>query len=513
MRPAGTACVLAALLASTQAHAGLTGYSAVASRVELPSGAYRVLLVYANFSDPNDRLLSVYGAHITLSGELDPRFVHASDPDSELPPSFLPVGYNAPGELWAVDSFVTIGADQGNPINGTIADPDFDDAGASSGRGISSGGWYNLPPTNGFGNAGPTRRVLIGQFAIPETEYSADATLHVSLTAAVATQQILVHSPVSTQFSFNRPTVYSMDDLDGDSKSDVLFIQPANNSLFGWLLDGTALKQLGFLTSSGPANGDLQGIGDIDGDGRADILWRNRTSGRFAVTLCSGLSCLATTEFAYNPGSSWRCAAFNDFDGDRRADILFFNPSTSQVAIWLLDGPSLRAGGLLGSMPGGKILGVGDLNGDARRDVLWRTANGQIWGWLLDGTAAPISQRIGSTTISTDWVVPVIADFDGDRKDDVLWRSRSSGMVVSWKMNGLAFTDFAVLSAGVPTSWSIESAPDIDGDGRREVFWRNRSTGQAAMWLMNSHSSYGGGYISNASAAWKIANSVDSLQP
>lgn len=511
---AGLALGLGAVGAMQPASAAFTGFVGVPSRVEGVNGNYRVMLVYATFSANNDQVLNLFDANISLTGSASPQFLQASDADSEIPPSFIPIGFNAPGEAWDVDSYVTIGAFQGNPINGTIADPDFDDSGAASGAGISGGGWYNLPPTNGLGVAGASRRVLVGHFAISEAQFSTDAKLRFGATIACTTNNQLAFATQSVEVRFALPEelgVFVQDDLDGDSKSDIVFYQPTGNHLFGWLVDGFALKQFALFSSAGPANSTLQGVGDIDANGRADVLWRNRTTGRFSVGVLDGLTYLRTDEFGHNPGAAWKCIAFTDISGDLKADIVFFNEAAGQVAVWLLDGASIASGGYLGALPGATPLGVGDLNGDGKRDILWRRSNGQIWGWLLDGTAAPVAARIGTSAIGTDWKVPVIADFDADGKDDLIWRSSSSGMVICWKMDGLLMSSFAILSQGVPVAWSIETAPDIDGNGRHEILWRNRATGQTALWLMNDCTSYGGGYFTAASGAWSVATASENL--
>lgn len=504
--------VLGALAPS--ASADFAGFTATRTKVIGSEGTYRVVRVYANFTRANDRLLNLFDAQISLSGSTTPQFLQAFDIDNEAEPSFIPFPANLPGEAWDVDSFITIGAEQGNFTNGTVADPDFDNSGASSGAGIAGGGWYNLPPTNSHGVPGADLRVLVGQFTIVEADYAPDVRLTFTATVGAASNGVLGFGTQSVKFNFgcSAEGQYVTDDIDGDLQSDIVFVQPSTNQIFGWLLDGFDLKNYALLDGEGPEGAAIQGLGDTDGDGKADVLWRD-ADGRFAISQLDGLSVNSTTAFAYNPGSSWRCIAFGDVSGDQKADIVFHNASTGQVAVWLLDGASISSGALIGSLPNATPLAVGDINGDGNRDIVWRRSNGQIWGWLLNGTSAPISTRIGSTVVGADWQVPVVADLDGDCMDDLVWRSKSTGMVISWKMHGLTMDAFAILHPGISTDWTIEASPDIDGDGKREILWRNKSTSQTAIWTMIDHASYGGGYFTNASGAWDIVKATELEMP
>ena len=506
------------LLASTAASADFTGFSAVKSRVEGSEGSYRVIQVYATFNNPTDRVFNVFDAEISLSGSATPRFLQAEDKELETFASFLPLLFTPNTERWFVDSYITIGAEQDTMSNGTIADPDFSESGAGDGLGVEGGGWYNLPPTNNHGLAGDDLRVLVGQFAIDEAEFTADARLHFSATVGYSDLGVVAFASQSALFSFALPGTdeapYVIDDLDGDSRSDVVFVHPTSNQLFGWLVNGLSLKQYALFNAGAPAGSTLQGIGDADGNGKTDVLWRSNSTGRFAIGALDGLQYLSTTIFAHNPGNTWKALAFTDVDGDRKADILFYNEERAQIAVWLLDGPSIRQGAVLGTFAGAKPLAVGDLDGDRRRDILWRRSDGQVWGWLLDGTAAPTAARIGNvaSTIGPSWIAPIIADLDGDGNDDVVWRSLTSGMVVAWKMNGLAMESFRVMQASTSSAWSIEGAPDVDGDGRREILWRNRVTGSTLVWTTDplasfaTHSSTG---FTPASGAWKIATPAE----
>ncbi len=499
------ASICAAIL-SASAHANFTGFTAVRSEVQGVESAYRVILVYATFSSADDRLLNLFNAQISLSGAASPHFHQASDVDSEIVESFLPSPFTPEGESWMVDSFVTIGSDQGSPFNGTIADPDFDDSSAASGGGIGTGGWYNLPPSNGFGVAGADLRVLVGQFTIDEKEFTSDSQLNFAATLGYAASSGLEFASQSTELLFELPTRYVIDDLDADSKSDIVFVNPTNNNLFGWLFDGLSLKQYALFDGQGLSGSAFQGIGDIDGDGRADVLWRNTTTSQFSVSLLDGLQYVETVSFGHNAGNQWKTLAFTDITGDAKADILFFNATTSQVAAWILDGPALAGGGVVGAFVGAKPLGVGDFDGDGMRDILWRKTNGEIWAWMLDGMAIRQNTRVENfaATLDSKWQVPHIADFDGDLKDDVLWRHSTTGMVASWRMDGANRVNGAVLHAGIPLDWVIEAAPDLDGDGRRDLLWRSKTSGATAIWHMEDFNAYSGGLFVSAHNAWKV---------
>jgi hypothetical protein len=150
------------------------GFTATRTQVIGSEGTYRVVRVYANFTRADDRLLNIFDVQASLSGSTSPAFLQATDVDAEADASFIPFPANLPGEAWDVDSFITIGAEQGTFSNGTVADPDFDNSGAPSGAGINGGGWYNLPPTNSHGVPGADLRepviAQVADFLSPEAE-------------------------------------------------------------------------------------------------------------------------------------------------------------------------------------------------------------------------------------------------------------------------------------------------------------------------------------------------------
>ncbi len=503
--------VLAAL--TSPARADFAGFTAIRSDVVGATDTYRVVRVYANFTRADDRLLNLFNVSFSMSGSGSPNFVQASRSDLGIAPSFLPMPFLPPGDEWLVDSFVTIGAEQGDLTNGTLGDPDFDNSGAVSGAGVGGGGWYAIPPSGPHGLAGAGHRVLVGQFTVNASEVTSDAELSFTATVGLASGGVIQNAQQSRSWNLAAPPAdsASVDDIDGDFKSDIIFVHPTSNQIFAWLLDGFDLKGFSLIDGQGPTGAAFQGIGDLDGDGLSDVVWRHRTTGRFSVTQLNGLGAASTVQFGHNPGLQWRTIAVGDVDGDRKADIVLHNPSNGQVAVWLLDGAALVGGGVIGGFPGANVLGLGDFNGDGKRDILWRRTNGEIWGWLLNGTASPTSRRITNfnATVGNSWRVAAIADLNGDGMDDVVWRSSTTGMVSSWRMSGLSMTGSAVLHAGLAATWRIEGSPDIDGDGRREIMWRNATTGQTAIWTMNDFDSYGGGLFTSASTSWRIARPSD----
>lgn len=70
-------------------------------------------------------------------------------------------------------------------------------------------------------------------------------------------------------------------DFNGDSKSDLFWVNKDTFATAIWLMDGSSM--IGEWVP-GSSNGEtFQGVGDFDGDARADVLWRNLPLGRHHV--------------------------------------------------------------------------------------------------------------------------------------------------------------------------------------------------------------------------------------
>lgn len=148
--------------------------------------------------------------------------------------------------------------------------------------------------------------------------------------------------------------------------------------------------------------------------------------------------------------------------------------------------------------------GMGDFNGDGRKDLLLRdTTTGQTVMQLMNGTTG-----IGTTTLMTNagWIATHVADLDGDGKSDIVWRNATTGATVVWLMNGASMVSAAWLSSD--SNWYVMFTGDFDGDGRADLVWRNLSTGETALWLMNG-TSYKSARIILTQKEWLVTNVAD----
>jgi hypothetical protein len=93
---------------------------------------------------------------------------------------------------------------------------------------------------------------------------------------------------------------------------------------------------------------------------------------------------------------------------------------------------------------------------------LWRdSSTGQITDWL--GTAnGGFTQNSSnfSQTVATNWHVVSIGDFNGDAHDDILWRDANTGQITEWTGTSTGgFTDNSVnASTLVATNWHVQDA-------------------------------------------------------
>jgi hypothetical protein len=75
----------------------------------------------------------------------------------------------------------------------------------------------------------------------------------------------------------------------------------------------------------------------------------------------------------------------------------------------------------------------------------------------MDGLAIKTEGAPAHAPVGNDWHIQNVGDFNGDAKSDILWR-QDSGQVYVWEMNGLGITaEGAVAHAPVPSDWHIFS--------------------------------------------------------
>ena len=253
-------------------------------------------------------------------------------------------------------------------------------------------------------------------------------------------------------------------DFNGDFRSDILW-RNTNGTLADWSMNGGTIASSGFVTSGGAAakpdaSWNIVGLSDFNGDLHADVLWRN-TDGTLADWTMNGStitssSVLKAGGVAAKPDASWSVAGVGDFDGDGNADILWRNTS-GEVSEWQMNGSTIvdssdvTSGGIAARPSASRsVAGIGDFNGDGRKDVLWRNTDGTLADWTMNGSTITSSGvlKAGGVAAKPDasWSVAGVGDFNSDGNADILWRN-SNGSLAEWLMNGATITSSGSISA------------------------------------------------------------------
>ena len=301
----------------------------------------------------------------------------------------------------------------------------------------------------------------------------------------------------------------SVNDMNGDARSDILW-RSTTGTLASWTMNGGSITSSGALISGGiavapDASWSIAGISDFNGDGNADALWRN-SDGTLADWLMNGSTIMSggvlnVAGTAVKPDATWSVVGTGDFDGNSRADILW-RKTDGTITEWNMNGSSILGGGAVfsnGSQvkpdSSWSVAGIGDFNGDNRKDVLWRNTDGTIAVWTMNGSTIASSDVLvaAGAPVKPDasWLVAGIGDFNADGNSDLLWRN-STGALAEWQMNGST-----IASSGSPTlagiavtpdaTWHIIEIGDFNGNSNSDILWRN-DNGALAEWLMNGTS-------------------------
>lgn len=116
------------------------------------------------------------------------------------------------------------------------------------------------------------------------------------------------------------------------------------------------------------------------------------------------------------------------------------------------------------------LAGMGDVNGDASGDLIWRDGAGKIVTWLRDGTTYLAKNELRALNPSESVVASL--DFDGDGVQDIITRDADDHEVHVLRMrNGQIAGEFAFALPGA--GWSVVPHAMVSG-----MFIRNSVSGE-----------------------------------
>ncbi|MGX1547495.1 FG-GAP-like repeat-containing protein [Streptomyces adustus] len=213
----------------------------------------------------------------------------------------------------------------------------------------------------------------------------------------------------------------------------------------------------GKLTGSGwPTTVKAVPFGDLNGDRCNDVLVRFGNGTLRAYRPACGKAPTPSTAYT-SLGTGWNqydvLTSPGDLSGDGRADLIARQSSTGDVYLYKATSTGkLSARVKIASKWTGykKIVGAGDLNGDGHGDLLVQDKSNNVWRY--DGTAAGrLKSRVkvfGSWGSSYNVVVGV-GDITGDGRADLVARDTSGAV---WRYNGTGKGSFGGRTR-IATGW------------------------------------------------------------
>jgi hypothetical protein len=252
-------------------------------------------------------------------------------------------------------------------------------------------------------------------------------------------------------------------DFNGDGRVDLLWrnddgsIHDLLANANGGFTDNTANSFVSL-----PTSWHVAGIGDFNGDGHDDILWRNDSGAimDFLGTANGGFTSNGDNS-SVNVDPIWHVAGVGDFNGDGLSDVLWRNDSGV-----MFDFLGTANGGFVNNGDNSfvavdsttQLAGIGDFSGDGLSDLLWRNSAGTIFDFLGQANGGFVNNGDNSAvTVGSTWHVASIGDFNGDAVDDILWRN-DNGVVFDFlgKANGGFVNNGDNSFIAIDTSWHVQ---------------------------------------------------------
>lgn len=289
--------------------------------------------------------------------------------------------------------------------------------------------------------------------------------------------------PAATRPTGSYPEAVAVGDVNGDGRNDVVlttsyYFDPENDyKLFVFLQDpqGQLSSPLKYATQGTyPNPPKTVDIGDVNGDGLNDVIIGNAGSNIqiFTQNAAGGLDSSQVLSTPYS--HKIRIA---DLNGDGRMDITGIGWGGSEAGVFLQDAAGTVSLSAAYYAPHGGYddLEVGDVNDDGRSDIVVMSGQGYAYDNLAvllqnaTGTFDSVNYYdLGGDELSSGVGV---GDVNGDGKNDVVFSyggNRPYSNIAVFGQNDSGTLDPAVSASSYDVPGPLEVA-DVDGDGRGDI--------------------------------------------